>query len=61
MQMHTVEVGEVVVIDGVRFTVLAIIDAEVIIGMGEPEPTPEKNPPLLRSPSGVAWLHSSPN
>ena len=63
MQSHTVEVGEVLVIDGVRVTILAVIGGEVHFGVGESESeaTPEVGPSVWRLLASDAWLHQSPN
>lgn len=61
MQEHTVEVGEVLVIDGVRVTVLAVVGGEVFLGVGDPQPAFGESAPAQMWLSLDAWLNRSPN
>jgi len=61
MQTRTVEVGEVLVIDGVRLTVLAVVGGEVFLGVGEPDSAPGQGMPVQSLLPLAAWLDPSPN
>lgn len=61
MQEHTIQIGEVFVIDGVRIKVLAVVGSEVYVAIGDPLPTSGETSTIVVMRSPEAWMNPSTN